>query len=293
MMLYEILENHEDFTEIEQSISTYVLHHPNELEISSARSIAKNLFVSASAVTRFTQKLGYEGYNDFRRAFLEEDKYLHSHFQNIDPNRPFLSNDSDYQISGKISTLFAETVADTQSLINYETLEHCASIMSRARIIYVFSAGSQLQLGQIFSEKMAMIGKQVITSPYMDVAFNLAANAKADECFLLVSYSGETRSVLKTANKLKAMNHPFISLTSYGQNTLSTLSTHILYLSTREHMNSGIGNYGSYISAMYLFDVLYSCIFKKNYKENLNIKYQNAKEFQDERRTTNPILKDE
>lgn len=293
MMLYEILENHAGFSEIEQSISKYILAHPGELESSSARSIAKVLFISPSAVTRFCQKLHYEGYNDFRKAFCEESTYLSSHFKDIDPNRPFQKNDSDYQISGKISTLYQESTEDTHALINFEDLEHCASMLANARIIHIVSAGTYAELGKIFSEKMARIGKEVILTPYLDMSFNLAANAKNDECFILVSYSGETRSILKVAAKLHRMKHPFIAVTSYGSNTLSTLSSYILYMSTREHMNSGIGNYCSYLSAMYLFDVLYSCVFKKNYDNNLTVKYQSAKEFQDERSSKNPILKDE
>lgn len=293
MMLYEILENQDNFSEIERNFANYVLNHANRLEEESAREISKKLFISPSAITRFCQKIGFDGYPEFCKAFLEEHKYLDSHFQKINPNIPFLSTDSDFQIASKINALYQETIMDTHSLIQYEALEQCAKLVNQAQTIYILSAGTQNQLGVIFQEKLARIGKKVLIPQYIDIGYHMTSSLTKQDCMILISYSGETESIIKVARKLNAQNMPFIAITSYGNNTLASFTNHVLYLSTREKMNRGIGNYCSNISTMYLLDVLYSCIFKRNYDENLNHKFQIAKEFQTRRDSNNPILKDD
>ncbi|MBQ6333898.1 MAG: hypothetical protein IJI46_02360 [Erysipelotrichaceae bacterium] len=64
-------------------------------------------------------------------------------------------------------------------------------------------------------------------------------------------------------------------------------------MSTREHMKNNIGSFGPYISTMYLFDILYSCLFRQDYQQYLKNKFETAKEYQNLRFSNNPILKDE
>lgn len=264
-----------------------------KIEQRSARSIAKELFISPSALTRFSQKMGYEGFNDFRRAFCDECSYLHFHFQEIDPNYPFKRGDSAMDIAAKMSTVYQETVMDTCSLLQYETLERAARILHNARVIYVASSGTSGELAVLFQEKMARIHKTVVVQSYVDMVFNNASISQKDEAFILMSYSGETNQMIKLAKKLKERNVSFIAITSYGQNTLSKYTDTVLNVSTREHLNNCIGPFGMNISSMYLLDTLYACVFRYDYDKNLKEKYEMARGFQNERNSDNPILRDE
>jgi len=293
MMLFEILQKKEGFSHTEELIADYILANPESFKNKSARDIGKELFVNSSTLTRMCQKLGFDGFSDFRNAYFDEKKYLDSNFKQIDPNIPFVKNDSCYQIANKIGTLYEEIIKDCELLIDYKMLEEVVNLIDKSRVIYVVSQGLHINLARIFLEKMSWIGKTVSITSHSDVSYHNASNAKQDEIFILVSYSGETNGVVKIAKKLKQLNMPFVAITSFGTNSLSHLSDYVLYISTREKITSGIGNYSSYISVQYLFDVIYSCIFKKKYDENLDKKQRNSKDFQDRRFTNNPILKDD
>ena len=186
-----------------------------DLEGKSAGDIAKELYISPSALTRFAQKLGFAGFSDFRKAYTEEVQYLSSHFQNIDPNFPFAEGDTAF-----------------------------------------------------------------------------AAAGPKDEVYILMSYSGETPQIIKTAKKLSALKIPFLAIASSGQNTLSSLTDTVLYVSTREKMIRCLGSCGMPVSAMYLPDTLYSCVFRFDYAGNLKARIASAEEYQDERTSYNPVLRD-
>lgn len=293
MMIYEKLEKKEYFSDIDIRLADYFLENPLNLEKQSAREIARILYVSASSITRFTQKLGYDGFNEFKEAFLEEYHYLNSHFKQIDPNKPFEKTNTSEQITGKINTLYHETIEDTFSLIDYKQLEKITDLIYQSRFIYFTSGGSQTNLGKMFREKMNWIGKIVHVFSHLNEAFESVMFSQSDTCYILVSYSGETYQTLKLAEHLKKINRKFIVITSYGQNSLSQMTDYVLYVSTREKLNDGIGNYGFNISVLYLLDIIYSCVFQKNYEYNIKNKPENMKKFQNLRHSTNPIIKDE
>ena len=292
MMISDILKKKKNFSNIECALADYFLDNPHELEKRSARDIAKALYVSASAITRFCQKIGYDGYNEFKSDFMKEYDYINSHFQKIDPNKPFEGDNSYIQIAGKINSLYQETVNDTYSLIDHQNLNSIVKLLNDVRIIYLTSGGTQKNLGKIFREKMNWLDKPVIVAGTNEIYESISSQRK-DICYLIISYSGETPLVLKVAKKLKKTNTKFIAITSYGQNSLSQLADYVLYVSTREKLNSALGNYCYNISVMYLLDLLYSCIFQKNYEYNLKTKYKKRKEFQDLRHSDNPMIQDE
>ena len=55
--------------------------------------------------------------------------------------------------------------------------------------------------------------------------------------------------------------YPFLSLTSFGENTLSQMSTAKLYISTRENLTYNIANFNSNLSIYFLLDLLYASYF--------------------------------
>ena len=72
MLVKEKLMMREEFSEVDIAIANYVLEREYQLKQDSVRRIAQETYVSPSSIIRFCQKLGYEGYNDFRDDYLKE-----------------------------------------------------------------------------------------------------------------------------------------------------------------------------------------------------------------------------
>ncbi|MFV0395794.1 MAG: MurR/RpiR family transcriptional regulator [Coprobacillaceae bacterium] len=293
MLVKEKLEQREKFSDLEKIIANYILEKAEKIKVETVRSIADKTYSSPSSVMRFFQKIGYEGYNEFKEEYLKELKYLSSHFQNINPNFPFQNNDKNVVVANKISTLYQETLLDTLSLVDHDSLQQAINILRDSEDIYIIASGAQVGLCDVFKDKMMKIGKTVVIYHSEQDLYYEACYTNPKNCFIIISYSGETPKPLKSAPKLIERKIPTIVITSFGNNTLSNMFDCCLYVSTREKLISKIGNYSLNLSVLYVLDVLYSNYFNLAYDDNYKNKVKNSIDFENHRFSQNPILKEE
>ncbi|MGL9730786.1 MurR/RpiR family transcriptional regulator [Enterococcus sp. DIV0756] len=292
MLIHEKLSDQTAMSKIDATIATYFLNQPDSIKKLSGRKMAEELFVAPSTITRFCKKLGYKGYNDFKEAYLSEYEYLQSHFKEIDPNHPFHSKDSTWTIANRVCQLYTETVADTLAIQNYEFMEKAVRLIDRSNKIYIYSAGNHINLANHFKNKMLEIGRSVEVIQRFDLAFYSINYADSNDCFLFISYSGETNDVIRVLNELKGKNIPTLALTSYGDNTLSESVDVALKISTREKLINNSGNFSSDLSVMYLLDMLFANVFSKNHQNIWRKRNAIAKSYQKYRYSTNPLIQD-
>lgn len=292
MLITDRLKETGKMTETERSIAQFFLENPQQVLELSGRKIAQELYLSASTIVRFCQKLGYSGFEAFREDYASEIDYLNSNFQQIDPNLPFKLEDSDYQISNKIGHLYSETIKDTQNLIDFKVLEQARYFLTQHETIYIHSVGDLLVAAYNFKNKMTRLGKQVEVIDRADSAYVTASHATEKACFILISYSGETNQLMRVARRINDLELPLIALTSFGSNALSELADVTLYLSTHERLVNNLGNFSSVLSAAYLLDVLYACIFGDDFQENYDKKVSTATDYERYRKSDNPLLND-
>ena len=286
-----------DFTYAEKEIVKYFLNQKEEIARQSTREISKRLYCSPSSIIRLCQKLGFTGFEEFKEMYVEELHYLNSNFSDLNPSIPFMTEDNIQTISNKMCSLYHEIIDDTHSLLDHDMLRKSLNLLKNNKNIYIISSGSQNNLALTFRDKMARIGKHVnvyqsIDEPYYESCYL----NKGDACFLLISYTGETQNCIRMANKLNERNIDFITITSFGTNTLSSLSRCVLHVSTREKIRNNLGTFSMNLSTLYLLDLLYSMYFSLNYKENKKKKIKIADEYENFtssliRDTSNDLIK--
>lgn len=293
MLIRDMLNDKDEFSYVEVIIANYILEQEINITNLSARFIAKEINTAPSTITRFCQKIGFEGFNEFKQAYLKELDYLSSHFEQINPNYPFEYNDKNIVVANKIGQLYHETINDTLSLIEHDSLQGCINLIKKAKHIYISSSGVQGDLAQTFKDKMLKIGKNVVIESRQDEAFYRASFCEEDSIFIIISYSGETDTPLRVAKKVKERNIPLIAITSYGGNSLSEIANYTLTVSTREKLIQNLGSFSMNISTLFLLDVLYINIFNDDFQTSYSNKIESSKGFEKNRTSSNPLLKDE
>ena len=155
---------------------------------------------------------------------------------------------------------------------------------------------------QTISNKMCSLYHEIIDDTHslldhdmLRKSLNLLKNNK-NIYIILISYTGETQNCIRMANKLNERNIDFITITSFGTNTLSSLSRCVLHVSTREKIRNNLGTFSMNLSTLYLLDLLYSMYFSLNYKENKKKKIKIADEYENFtssliRDTSNDLIK--
>ena len=279
-----------NLTKNEQIIADYIIEHKYQLKNLSTRDIALATYTSSAGVIRLAKKLSYSGFNELKEDYLSELDYINQHFKEIDANFPFTANQSIMDIAEIMSTLMQETARDTLHLIKHDPLMKATRILQQSSTIYFYAKSGNSLLAQNFKLKMNRIGKKVevddLDTPYSSLLIT------QNDCAFIISYSGQTPSLIKIAKNLKNKKIPVIVITSIGENTLSESADCVLQMTTREKMYSKISNFTTEYSLELLLNILYSCFFKTNYNLFLDYKISNAKQIEHRGANSN-IIKEE
>lgn len=280
-----------DFSEAENQIAAYLIKHPHELEQLTTQNLASFTHTNPNSVIRLAKKLGFDGWTSLRTAYQKEWQYLNSHFNVIDANIPFDNTDDVLTIMHKLAQLEQNTISDTVSLVERESLIKARDLLLEAKQIIVFASLTNANIATDFITKMRRIGMPVSLSSEFDVSVYEAYNASPDTCGLIISYTGENATYVHCGEFLKKKRANILSLTNMGDNQIARMSDCNLSITTRERLYSKIGNFTSNTSIIYLLDLLYSVVFAANYQKNLDHIIEIGQAY-DSRTTTNPLIEE-
>lgn len=292
MLIRERLERCE-FSNSEKVIIEFIINKKLAIKDMTTKDIANATYTSPSTLIRIAHKMGFNGWNELKEAYLKEEEYLQSHFCDIDANYPFQNNDTIMSIASKIATLKKESIDDTLSLITHDDLQKAVQIIRKASSIQLFAVSNNLYISREFKHNMNRIRKRVdICSTQGELVYT-ACTCDPKSCALVISYSGETPILKRTVLALKAQNIPIIAITNIGDNTVARLSDCVLKICTREKLYSKIATFSTDSAITYLLDVIYSCIFALDYDKNKERKIQTSRMIEVGRFSTLDIIKEE
>lgn len=259
------------FSASEKIIIDHITTLGMQIENLSASQLAKDTYTSAPLVIRVTKKLGYQGWNDFKTAYLKELEYLLEEMD-VDASIPFIIHDDIMTITTNLAKLEKETIQDTEKLLDHDQLAKIFSLLRQSQIIDIYGILDHLILAKHFQNQMSYIKKQVNICEITGNEKIMAYNASANHCGIIISYSGQTSHLLEVAKIYKSRNIPLIAITCIGENSINQLADAVMYMSSKEMLNIKIGDFASATSLKYLLDIIYAGVFSLNYKENLEQK---------------------
>lgn len=259
------------FSASEKIIIDHITSLGMQIENLSASQLAKDTYTSAPLVIRVTKKLGYQGWNDFKTAYLKELEYLLEEMD-VDASIPFIIHDDIMTITTNLAKLEKETIQDTEKLLDHDQLAKIFSLLRQSQIIDIYGILDNLILAKHFQNQMSYIKKQVNICEITGNEKIMAYNASANHCGIIISYSGQTSHLLEVAKIYKSRNIPLIAITCIGENSINQLADAVMYMSSKEMLNIKIGDFASATSLKYLLDIIYAGVFSLNYKENLEQK---------------------
>lgn len=282
-----------DFSNSERAVVDFILEKKLEIRDMTTKEIAREAFASPSTLIRIAHKMGFEGWNGLKEAFLKEEEYLGSHFQDIDANLPFQKGDTIMSIAGKIAALRKEAIDDTRALLSHDDLQKAVLMLRQADPIGVYAASNNLIIAREFQHNMARIGRRVEMCQLQGEVVFTAYMAERSSCAIVISYSGETPILIRAVQMLKEHHIPVIVITNIGDSSLARKGDLVLRICTREKQYSKIATFTTDSSIAYLLDVLYSCLFALDYEKNLQRKIDAARAIEHGRgQTTVEIIRE-
>lgn len=209
-------EIYDNLTNNERNVVTYILQNPEFTARSTAQQLAKNCHISKTVVITCAQKLGFEGFNELKfhvRGNLAAGPQLQS---------------SDF----KSDTL--DSIAKTFKINQDEVFKKVASKISKSGTVYIIGRGPSKHMASYLAHQLMILEiKSIAVQEYNH--YEVIAKTMADDDLLIaISLSGETNIVLSTTRTARLNNKKVVSITAFGNNSLSNISSYQLYFNSQE-----------------------------------------------------------
>lgn len=258
MKTLETLRTSQHLTENEQAIARYVLDHPEEAARLSSRELSRRTHTSPTAVLRFSKKLGFENYNEFKVNIVSELKSLDLASTMIARDEPAVS------VLNKLAALEAQVIEETKRKASPEVLEAIAARMAAATYVDFFAHDANATVAHYASHNLLMAGRICVVYEDLDRMIYSSWELPRDHLAILISKSGTDRAVCVAASNLRERGVSTVALTANVSSPLARSCDHVLegfYYPQFEKFGDVVFS----SAAKYLFDVLFVMTFSKDY----------------------------
>lgn len=286
----ELMMNHHD---ARYAVGEFVLHEQTNLHHYTISQIAEYTYTSKATVVRFAKTLGFDGWKEFMKAFISEMKYLEQHQGDVDANYPFDAKNTTKEIIDRLKKVQIESIQDSADLMETAIIEKAVQYLLKARHVVIFGLSPNVFLGELFRRKMITIGKQIDIAKLGEMGI-ISHTLTEEDCAIVVSYSGNNESAepmcyLPSLLERKVL---IIGITGGGDNYMRRSLNCVLTMSSKERLYTKISNFATEESLQFIFNILFSCYFAKNFQDNNKFKLQHAKELEVQRVAVLNSMKD-
>lgn len=250
-------------TQAEDQVLRTMMRNPREVLSMQASDLAKIGYCSSSTVVRLCRKLGFQGLKELKLALSEELGYA----ARISTSS-FDESLSLKEMAGLQLERYRSALSQTYSLLDFDEIEKIASVITKSPVIHLYGIGASYLVAQDFQMKLIRVKKICCLDKDLHLQLVDAGNVTAGDVCMIISYSGQTREMIRAAEAIKKNGGILITLTKYSDNRLASLADYRLYVpSTEDELRLFAGS--SRLCQMSVIDILFSWIMSMNYEEDM------------------------
>ncbi len=295
MFLFQkIEETMMKYSDARHAVGEFIIQQQGNVYKYTIGEIAERTYTSKATVVRFAKSMGYDGWKEFMKDYIEEVQYQKVHENEIDFNFPFQAQDDVNTILSRIQKLQISSINETADLLEPEMIDIAVERIVKAKNIVVFATSPNNYYGELFVRKLYSIGILARVAPNGESGL-IAEALGPDDCAIIISYSGNNQAK-EPINKVKILkdNHvPMIGITSGGNNYMREKIDCIFTMTSRERLYTKIANFSTEESLGFILNCIYSCVFAREYRANKNYKILNSRILEQERFTQIKELQDQ
>lgn len=184
-----VSKNNIKLSKLEQSIMDRLKDSPIEFIDTDISQVANNFYISNSTITRFSQKLGFDGFLELKYAM-----------SNHDDNYAYITQNRYISILNDLEMLNKEAV----ELINN---------LDKFRKIFIVGIGSSGLLANEFLYKLSELG--LTNTDYAKEPYKIdmiADSLASDDLLICLSLSGENSNIIKAAKFAQSHGTKILSI---------------------------------------------------------------------------------
>ncbi|XJZ29163.1 MurR/RpiR family transcriptional regulator [Bacillota bacterium Lsc_1132] len=249
----------------ERKIAEYILENPQSILNSTVNDIGAQANTSGAAVIRLCKSLGLNGFQDLKvRVAGDLVKPVEQGYRDIEPDESFIS------IIQKTTSNSIQSLRDSEEIINYEELERAVKTLLQAQNVHFFGIGASNIIAIDAQQKLLRIHKGATAFSDTHLVATLIANAGKDDVVFGISHSGETPEVIKVMALAKEHGVKTISLTKYGQSTVSSLADIKLFTAGSGEAPFRSAATSSRLAQLFMIDILFLSMATAEYEQTVD-----------------------
>ena len=267
----KLLAIFETLQSAERKVVDLLIERTDLFRTASVYEIAKLAKTSVATIVRLFQKLGYQGYAEFKSDLnLIKDKTPSKFYDDI-------TQDDDYEtVLKKVYKATIISLKDTFRIVNIKEFEKAVETIFEAKKIVFCGEGDASVVARAAYLKFVRIGINAILAQEIDSQLIAVANLEKKDVLFAISYSGRTKNIVELVKYAKKLGITVISITNYPLSPLSKNSDIILLTATfaEDIMGEIISKR---VSELYLIEAIYISLIMKQ-KEKFEQVFEKSNE---------------
>jgi RpiR family carbohydrate utilization transcriptional regulator len=209
VILDNLVNGETQLSKSERKIASIVLSNPSKVINQSISALSAEADVSLPTVNRFCKKLGFDGYPSFKIQIAQElsttNRMLIDRF-NVDKDTPDLVK--------RVMSDIQSTVVSVGQNLNPHSIDRATAMLASAKSITFFGLGGSGPVALDAQHKFFRFGIPVVAhTDYINQRM-IVSMMNTDDILVLISFTGRTTEIVKTAKIAKSNGVKTIALTS-------------------------------------------------------------------------------
>lgn len=230
--LLNFIESSTDNTKTEIVIAEFILQNVNKIPDMSIYELADSCHTSPATITRFCRKfenITYKELKEYARTYIE--------FNYSEVDYKHLESKFDIEQIDNYFNELQSSLEQTRELIHSKDFIKIINYIHQAKKVSFFGVTFSHLLARNAQFKFMRLGK--FSSAYSSHEHQIteAESLTKDNIAIILSFSGQTRFIVRLVKVLKKQGIPILAITGNEHSYLAENATHTLIVSNRKLMN--------------------------------------------------------
>jgi len=194
----------DDLTKTDREIAFYIINNPQEAVTQPIDSLAKNIHTSKSALVRFTKRIGYKGFADFK---FDLSRALFA--QNAE-NTEYSESDS---VVANITRIYSDYILKMQETCSDEAAANIAKMFLGANRVKLFGMNRSFNSANQMKQRLARMGFDAEAVSDVTTIQDIASIMGKDDLVIIFTTRDNTQGFGSVVKELHERECPVVCLT--------------------------------------------------------------------------------
>lgn len=266
--VFEIISNHYyELTTADRRIADFITANPEVAQQAGISELAEACGAATATISRFSRKLGYDGFNEMRIAIA---RAVISQTGSADMLSGKIQMDDSFEdVCKKLHAADKSVITQTLELVEPTDYLAAVDLMHRAGKVVCMGQGGSSIMSMEAAHLFSTVSGKFFSVQDDHLQAICVSNLQTDDVILYFSYSGSVRDMMETLPIARKRGVKVILITRYPKSPGAEYADVTLRCGSSEGPLQ-LGSVSARISQLFMLDVLFSEFCRRDYEKCLN-----------------------